>query len=164
MARPPRASRGTKYGARPTWSALCRRQFASAAEARRAEELTLLERGGAIRGLVCQPDPYVLSIQPRITYRPDFAYETAGDRPSLAVVVEDVKGMLTREGRVKLAWLADRLGVHVTLLRWTGRGWESRCLTRPAPRPAQTARTSAAARKRRARMPRVEGALGGARL
>lgn len=80
--------------------------FASKAEAARYQELRLLEVGGAIAELELQP-AYVL--QPAfkdaagqhhraIRYVADFRYR---DCASGRVVVEDVKGVETREFRIK---------------------------------------------------------------
>ncbi len=109
-----------KYGARVTWSELCQRRFASQAEARRGEELALLERAGEITQLAYQPR-YVLSKQPRVTYTADFAYLDAAGEPH----TEDVKGILTRDTRTRLCWLREKFpNAPVTLLRWAGREWE----------------------------------------
>lgn len=103
---------GNKYGARRTWSELCQREFASKREAQRGEELALLERAGEIHTLQYQPK-YILCEKPRITYAADFFYV---DIKNARTVVEDVKGVLTRETRVKLAWLKEQQGVGVELV------------------------------------------------
>jgi hypothetical protein len=113
-----RAVSSGRNGARKTWSELCKRTFDSATEARRGEELAILERAGAISGLLYQP-VYALCERPRVTYRPDFTYILEG-----RLVVEDVKGTLTRELRVKLAWLREKTGVEVDLVRARHGGWE----------------------------------------
>ena len=100
-----------KFGAKKTYSALCQREFASRAEARRGEELALLQKAGVISCLEYQPK-FVLCLKPRITYTADFRYVEDGK-----VTVEDVKGMLQRETRVKLAWLAEKNGIEVTLVK-----------------------------------------------
>lgn len=107
-----------RNNARRSYSHLCQRTFDSATEARRGEHLAMLERAGAISGLLYQP-VYVLCERPRVTYRPDFTYLLDGK-----LVVEDVKGTLTRELRVKLAWLRDKAGVEVDLVRARQGGWE----------------------------------------
>lgn len=124
---------GNKYGAKRTWSASCDRWFDSKAEAARAEELVLLERAGEIKGLEFQPS-WVLSDRPSVTYTADFRYRDPSrmvnfaDGPRMTqeplVVVEDVKGVLTRDVRTKLAWLRAQHGVTVTLLRQTRGGFE----------------------------------------
>ena len=105
------SSAPTKYGAQRTWSELCQRTFASKAEARRGEELEMFQRAGEISNLVFQPK-WVLCEKPKITYAADFSYHENGK-----VIVEDVKGVLTRETRVKLAWLTEKYGVKVALVQ-----------------------------------------------
>ena len=101
-----------KYGAKRTWSELCQREFASKKECLRAEELTLLEKGGEIKRLEFQV-PFILSAKPKITITIDFKYkELTGDR---RYVYEDSKGMLTRDTRTKLAWLKEKHGIDVVL-------------------------------------------------
>lgn len=123
---------GNKYGATRTWSESCQRWFDSKAEATRAEELMLLERAGEIRGLEFQP-VWVLCERPRVTYTADFRYRDPSrmvnfaDGPRMTqeplVVIEDVKGVLTRDVRTKLAWLRDKYDITVTLLRLTRGGF-----------------------------------------
>lgn len=77
-----------KYGAEPTYVGGLR--FASKAEARRYEELTLIERAGGISDLVCQPRFVIVDKSGHgraLYYVGDFSY-TEGGR----TVVEDVKG------------------------------------------------------------------------
>ena len=68
-------------------------RFASRAEARRYKELKLLERAGKISGLKLQP---VFQLHAGIKYIADFEYYENG-----RLVVEDVKGMETKEFRLK---------------------------------------------------------------
>lgn len=98
-----------KYGAKRTYSELCQRTFSSKLEAKRAEELRMLEMAGEIVGLIYQPK-WVLSIKPKITYTADFTYVSNGKQ-----IVEDVKGILTRDTRTKLAWLKEKTGIDVVL-------------------------------------------------
>ena len=98
-----------KYHARKTYSTLCRRIFASKAEARRGEELALLQYSGLISDLEYQVR-FVLSEKPRVTITVDFAYTENGVR-----VYEDVKGILTRDFRSKMAWLKQSTGVEIIL-------------------------------------------------
>ena len=102
---------GNKYNARKTYSILCRRTFDSQAEAVRGEELFLLDKVGDIQELQYQV-PFILSKKPRIKITLDFVYRENG-----CVVYEDVKGILTRESRVKLAWLKEKHGIEVKLYR-----------------------------------------------
>jgi hypothetical protein len=101
---------GNKYGAVRTYSNLCGRYFSSKAEARRGEELALLERAGEIDDLVYQW-PFVLCEKPKITITIDFAYLTD------VMNFEDVKGVLTRDFRTKLAWLKEKYGIEVKLIQ-----------------------------------------------
>jgi len=113
-----RSEMGNKYGARRTWSELCQREFASKAEATRGEELALLEKAGAISDLEYQ-HPFVLCKDPKITITVDFSYR---DKPFggpflRARTYEDVKGVLTRDFRTKMAWLKEKYGIDVELVR-----------------------------------------------
>lgn len=112
--------RQSKFKAIKTWSELCQRKFDSKAEAKRGEELWLLQEAGAISGLEFQKN-YRLCDSPKISIKLDFVYiETStGD-----TVHEDVKGAIeskslrnpgTREFRVKLAWLQEKFGITVFL-------------------------------------------------
>lgn len=87
-------------------------RFASKAEARRYQELRLLERAGQIAELVLQPR-YVLSVDGvKIgEYRGDFRYITL---PSYAPVTEDVKGVRTDMYRWKIKHLRAQYGIVVT--------------------------------------------------
>jgi hypothetical protein len=102
--------RFNKYRAVKTYSELCERTFDSKAEARRGEELKLLERAGEIRDLQYQV-LFSLCQKPKIAIKIDFSYRENGQ-----VVYEDVKGMgETREFRVKRAWLKEKHGVDVVI-------------------------------------------------
>lgn len=107
-----------KYGAVQDFCPPCGRWHRSKAEATRAHELFLMEKAKVIRQLQHEP-MWVLSKTPKITYKADFQYVTQEGQQ----VVEDVKGILTRETRVKLAWLKEKYGVDVNLIR-TGRQHE----------------------------------------
>ena len=101
-----------KYNARRTFSILCNRTFSSQSEAKRGEELRLLEMAGLIKDLEYQVR-FVLSQKPRISITVDFAYTEDGVRK-----YEDVKGMgETREFRVKRIWLKEKYGVDIELVR-----------------------------------------------
>jgi len=106
----------TKYGAKRTWSELCQREFASKAEAVRGEELALMEKAGLISHLEYQPR-FELCEDPKITITLDFSYrdETPGILPKR--IFEDVKGVLTRDFRTKLAWLKEKYGIDVQLIK-----------------------------------------------
>ena len=99
-----------KYSAIQTWSELTQRWFDSKAEARRGEELALLERGGVISELQYQIK-FVLAEKPyKVTLTIDFAYSENG-----IPVYEDTKGVLTRDTRTKLAWLKQVYNIDVIL-------------------------------------------------
>lgn len=100
-----------KYHARKTWSNLCNRLFDSKAEAIRGEELYLLQKAGEISGLEYQL-PYRLCDKPKITIKIDFHYHQNG-----VGIYEDVKGVLTRDSRTKLAWLKEKFGTDVKLIK-----------------------------------------------
>ena len=78
--------------------------FDSQAEARRYQELKLLERSGEITGLELQPTFDILPKHKDIegktvrsmNYRADFRYLSGGQ-----LIVEDVKGMKTQVYRLK---------------------------------------------------------------
>jgi hypothetical protein len=112
-----------KYSAKPDWCFDCEppRYHRSRAEGDRAHQLVLMQKAGIIAELQHEP-MWSLSQIPKITYKADFQYVTQTQEGQV-VIVEDVKGILTRETRVKLAWLKEKHGVDVTLIR-TGRQHE----------------------------------------
>lgn len=109
-----------KYHAKRTWSELCRREFASKKEAGRAEELTLLEKGGEIKDLTFQ-HRFDLCKKPKVTITIDFQYvlmdevRVKGNFIPTDVIYEDSKGVLTRDTRTKLAWLKEKYNIDVIL-------------------------------------------------
>lgn len=86
-------------------------RFDSKAEMHRYQELKLLERGGHIQRLECQPqfmlvNPFVTAGGAKfrgVKYRGDFRYLECG-----RVVVEDVKGHATEVYRIKKQLFALR--------------------------------------------------------
>lgn len=98
-----------KFHAKRTYSPVCQRWFASMAEAHRGTELALAERAGAISGLEYQVR-FDLCKKPKVTITVDFKYVEVG-----CTVYEDVKGVLTRDFRTKLAWLEQLHKIHVKL-------------------------------------------------
>ncbi len=100
-----------KYGAHRTYSELCQREFASKWEAQRAEQLHLLQRAGEISNLEYQRR-FTLCEKPRITVTIDFCYVEGNHK-----IYEDAKGVLTRDSRTKYAWLRDKYGIDVNLVR-----------------------------------------------
>ena len=96
-----------KYRAVRKFSELCKREFDSKAEARRGEELWLLEQAGVIDDLQYQVS-FTLCKKPSIKIKIDFVYWLDGK-----VIHEDVKGMMTREFRIKCAWIKEQQGIDV---------------------------------------------------
>ena len=106
--KPPRT--GNKFGARRT-SCQHGHMHASTAEARRCNDLTLLQRGGHIRGLEQQPRVYftgpaghqVRDDRGRpIRYTADFRYEERDRAGGWCPIVEDVKSTATMTEAAKL--------------------------------------------------------------
>ena len=101
-----------KYSAKKTYSELCGRTFDSKAEARRGEELELLQKAGEISALQYQVS-FKLCEKPNIKIKVDFSYQENGE-----CILEDVKGMgETREFRVKRAWLEQSQGKKIILTK-----------------------------------------------
>ena len=98
-----------KYNSRRTYSNLCQRWFASKAEAQRGEELYLLQMAGEISDLRYQVR-FILSQSPKVSITIDFAYLEGGKR-----ILEDTKGVLTRDFRTKMAWLKEQKGLDIIL-------------------------------------------------
>lgn len=101
-----------KYGARRV--KVGDQVFASGAEAARYRQLLLLERAGAISGLVLQPS-WVFEVNGvRIgRYTADFMYREHG----AGIVVEDVKSTATRRARdypLRKKLLRALFGIEVT--------------------------------------------------
>jgi len=96
-----------KYRAVRKFSELCKREFDSKAEKRRGEELWLLEQAGVIDDLQYQV-LFTLCKKPSIKIKIDFVYWLDGK-----VIHEDVKGMITREARIKMAWIKEQQGIDV---------------------------------------------------
>jgi len=100
----------TKYHAVRTWSELNQRWFASKGEAKRADELALLQRAGEICGLEFQKR-FILCEKPRRrTITIDFTYIENYHR-----VYEDYKGYMTRDFQTKLLWLKEKHGIDVRI-------------------------------------------------
>lgn len=96
--------------------------FASKAEANRYRELKLLERAGEIRNLRTQPR-YILSGNGitikyangrKAAYTADFEYL---DLATNALVVEDVKGVMTEAASLRIAVFESLYNVKVTVIR-----------------------------------------------
>jgi len=110
-----RGRRCGKYNAKKT--VLDGITYASKLEARRAGELAMLERAGAIVGLQRQV-PFDLTVNGHLVcrYIADFTYTMTetGER-----VVEDAKGILTPEFRLKAKLMEAIFGIVVQV--WTGK-------------------------------------------
>ncbi len=95
------------------------------AERDRYEQLLLLLRGGEIADLECQPswtfpiNGAELRIGRRaVRFTADFRYR---DSRSGVTVVEDVKGVMTRDAILRIALMQAVHGIAVTLVRMGGR-------------------------------------------
>lgn len=105
-------NRRNKYNRTRTYSELCGRTFDSKAEAKRGEDLVLLEKMGEISDLQYQVS-FPLCLKPSIKIKVDFVYQQDGQK-----IYEDVKGMgETREFRVKRAWLKEKYGIDVVIAK-----------------------------------------------
>lgn len=93
-------SKRGKYNARGEW--IDEHFFASAAEAGRYLQLKELQQQGRISDLELQP-PFACYVSGRLvcTYRADFRYRKRGVGIAYRVLVEDVKGMVTKEYALK---------------------------------------------------------------
>jgi hypothetical protein len=89
-------------------------RFASKLEADRYCELKLLQRAGEVVYFLRQV-PFVVA--PGVTYRCDFFVLWNRSRaPREVTSVEDCKGHLTGESRIKIASVQERYGITVRLL------------------------------------------------
>ena len=118
------ARRARKFHNRPL---RCRQgvMHQSTLEARRCDELHLMQQGGLIRDLRAHPQArFRLDVGEHhiCDYMADFVYF---DNERNAEVVEDTKGVITDVCRMKLKLMAAIHGVDVELIRHTGksRGW-----------------------------------------
>lgn len=107
-----------KYGAKPTTVDNIR--FASQKEARRYQELKLLEKAGEIALIEVQPRfPLCVAGNDGLAkhvgdYVADFRYIVRGYRPILdKVVVEDVKGVRTAVYRLKKRIVEAQYGITI---------------------------------------------------
>ena len=108
--------RRSKYNAHPV--EIDGHRFASRAEARRYEELRLLERAGEIRDLVVHPSFELVVGGQRVgAYVADFAWR--GPEPLAELVVEDVKSPATRTPvyRLKRKLMLAVHGIEVVEVR-----------------------------------------------
>ena len=85
--------------------------FDSKKEARRYQDLTLLERAGEITELECQPKfPIYVNQEKVCTYIADFRYL---DIKENAYIVEDVKGVKTAIYRLKKKLMKAAYGIEI---------------------------------------------------
>lgn len=90
--------------------------FDSKKEARRYAELKLLQRAGKISNLRLQvpfeliPSQYIdkKCVERAVTYRADFVYTENGQ-----TVVEDTKGMRTKDYIIKRKLMLERYGIQI---------------------------------------------------
>lgn len=98
----------SKYGNR--WTVYNGRKYQSRAEARRAQELDILIRAGAVESWTPQPRFKIEIKGERITtYRGDFLVLWTDGRRT----VEDVKGVVTEVYKIKRALMRAVLGVEI---------------------------------------------------
>ena len=101
----------SKYGNVRTYSTLCSRWFSSKAEARRGEELALLQKAGEISHLEYQVK-FQLCDDPgwKESITVDFLYKENGK-----IVLEDTKGKLMADFKAKRSWLRQLTGQEIKL-------------------------------------------------
>lgn len=103
----------SKYNATPTRVDGLR--FASKREAKRYNELKLMERGGEIVALEIQPKfPLIVNKQKLGNYFGDFQYR---DTATGDLIVEDVKGVRTPVFRLKAKLVRALYGVEIVEVR-----------------------------------------------
>lgn len=112
----------SKYNAIPT--TVDGIKFDSRLEARRYQYLLLLERSGEIRELQVHP---TFELQPwfsvdgkkfrAISYEADFSYKKDDGKFGSVLVVEDCKGTVTAEARLKMKLFAFRFGMAVSVIK-----------------------------------------------
>lgn len=110
------ARRRSKFGNRKT--EVYGITFDSAKEARRYQELRLLEKAGEIDGLTCQ-QPFYLRVWRKGsfieigTYRADFHYWEGANTTEPREVIEDVKGFRTPLYRWKKKHVEAQYGIEI---------------------------------------------------
>ena len=113
----------SKFSSKPT---RCRAgiMHQSQLEARRCDELALMETGGLIRDVEAHPQPiYHLDVNGVhiCDYKADFRYF---DSERGEVVVEDTKGFMTDVARLKLKLVEAVYGISVQIVR-RSHGWRA---------------------------------------
>ena len=110
----PKVVRGNKYGAKRTeyTSPLVgTRTYDSKAEAKRAAELDMLWKAGEIAWWLPQvPIP----LPGGIKYFVDFQYY---ENPSMTVVWEDCKGMITKVSALKIKQVEEIYGIEIEIVK-----------------------------------------------
>jgi len=101
--------------------------FASKAEADRYEQLLELVRQGRIDQLETQP-PYPCHVNGQLitTYKADFRYRINPGRLGQRVLVEDVKGMITKDYAIKRKLVHALYPIEIIELKVPKRGGVSR--------------------------------------
>lgn len=108
--------RGSKFRNKPT--VVDGHRFASKLEAKRYQELKLMEQAGEIAELTLQPRfKLVVGGFLICTYVADFHYL---DVKAAKYVTEDAKGMLTNVFKIKAKLLKACYGIDVTLVKKAG--------------------------------------------
>ena len=97
------------HHAQRTYSELCGRWFTSKSECARGEELWQEQLDGKITDLEFQTI-YWLSESPKVTIRFDFRYKRDGQE-----IIEDSKGIATREWLTKQKWFEQKYNKKVFL-------------------------------------------------
>ena len=97
------------HHAQRTYSELCGRWFTSKSECARGEELWQEQLDGKITDLEFQII-YWLSESPKVTIRFDFRYKCNGQE-----IIEDSKGIATREWKAKQNWFEQKYNKKVFL-------------------------------------------------
>ncbi len=88
--------------------------FASKREARRYQELALMQKAGVISGLELQPRyPLVVNGVKVGTYVADFRYRESPENGFLLLVVEDAKGVRTPVFRLKAKLMKALHGIEI---------------------------------------------------
>jgi hypothetical protein len=89
--------------------------FDSAKEAQRFWELRILQSSGQIKGLICDKNLLTFALEVNgvhiCKYEADFAYRKMDDPDR--VIVEDVKGLRTREFKIKKRLMKAVRGIDV---------------------------------------------------
>lgn len=87
-------------------------------EAKRCGELHMLQKAKKIRGLKIEPRYFIhVNDQHICDVVPDFKYEEIGDDGYLNLIIEDAKGFLTDDARIKYKLIEAVYGIPVRIIR-----------------------------------------------